>query len=435
MRTVLWGILRYTHVMSQSVTFIHSADLHLGAPFKGLRALSPVWADRLVKAIPDAFRAVIDTARTENVDFVIFAGDVFDNATPSYADYSLFIRGLSALNEANIPVYLCTGNHDPFTSWHHGFGALPENVHVFGTDEPTFFVYRKHGEPLVLLGGRGFYNQAWPVGEDISEGIDRAHAQAATHTNAPFAVGVIHTGLDIDPTRAPTNPHDLLRRDIDYWACGHIHQPMLIPQDHPRMAFSGCPQGRDIKETGDHGVLKITLETGRPNRVTFMPTARVVWQKFEVDVADCRTISEIQERIISQEFVLNAQTHCQNMVSRVTLAGKTTLHTELTSHVLSDLRDALNSKYPFFFVDSIVNKTTLPLSKKTLKDEGLFPAVYLSTARAHRDDKNETLTYLEKNFYAQDLSLPNDISHHFDELCDDAETIVLDLLSEGGAHG
>ena len=103
--------------------------------------------------------------------------------------------------------------------------------------------------------------------------------------------------------------------------------------------------------------------------------------------------------------------------------------------MLSDLRDALNSKYPFFFVDSIVNKTTMPLSKKTLKDEGLFPAVYLSTARAHRDAKDDTLAYLEKHFYAQDLSLPHDIANHFDELCDDAETIVLDLLSEGGAHG
>ena len=65
--------------MSQSVTFLHSADLHLGAAFKGLRALSPVWADRLTKAIPDAFRSVIDTACDEQVDFVIFAGDVFDN--------------------------------------------------------------------------------------------------------------------------------------------------------------------------------------------------------------------------------------------------------------------------------------------------------------------------------------------------------------------
>lgn len=421
--------------MSESVTFLHSADLHLGAPFKGLRALSPAWADRLVKAIPDAFRAVIDTACNEQVDFVIFAGDVFDNAQPSYADYSLFIRGLTKLRDENIPVYLCTGNHDPYTSWHHGFGALPENVHVFGTDEPTFFVYRKQDEPLVLLGGRGFYNQAWPLGEDISEGISREHARQATHCDAPFAVGVIHTGLNIDPTRAPTDPRELQKRDIDYWACGHIHQPMLIPEESPRVAFSGCPQGRDIKETGDHGVLKITLEMGKPNKARFIPTARVVWQKIEVDITECRTISDIQEQITNHEFVLNAQTHCQNMVSRVTLVGKTMLHYELTPQMLNDLRDVLNSGYPFFFVDAIVNRTSAPIDKKALKEEGLFPAVFLATNKQQRDEKAQTLAYLEKQFYAHDVSLPHDIANHFDELSKEAETLVLDLLSKGGSHG
>ena len=40
----------------------YAADLHLGAPFKGLRASSPLWADVLLKAIPDAYRRIVDTA-------------------------------------------------------------------------------------------------------------------------------------------------------------------------------------------------------------------------------------------------------------------------------------------------------------------------------------------------------------------------------------
>ena len=64
--------------MARSVTFIHAADLHLGAPFRGLRAVSPVWADRLVKSIPDAYRKFIDETIREQVDFLIIAGDAFD---------------------------------------------------------------------------------------------------------------------------------------------------------------------------------------------------------------------------------------------------------------------------------------------------------------------------------------------------------------------
>lgn len=72
--------------MARSVTFIHAADLHLGAPFRGLRAVSPVWADRLVKSIPDAYRKLIDETIREQVDFLIIAGDAFDASHPSYAD-------------------------------------------------------------------------------------------------------------------------------------------------------------------------------------------------------------------------------------------------------------------------------------------------------------------------------------------------------------
>ena len=60
--------------MARSVTFIHAADLHLGAPFHGLRSISPIWADRLAKAIPDAYRQLVETAISHQVDFVVLAG-------------------------------------------------------------------------------------------------------------------------------------------------------------------------------------------------------------------------------------------------------------------------------------------------------------------------------------------------------------------------
>lgn len=88
--------------MARSVTFIHAADLHLGAPFRGLRAVSPVWADRLVKSIPDAYRKLIDETIREQVDFLIIAGDAFDASHPSYADFCLFRDGLERLHDANI---------------------------------------------------------------------------------------------------------------------------------------------------------------------------------------------------------------------------------------------------------------------------------------------------------------------------------------------
>lgn len=155
--------------MARSVTFIHAADLHLGAPFRGLRAVSPVWADRLVKSIPDAYRKLIDETIREQVDFLIIAGDAFDASHPSYADFCLFRDGLERLHDANIPVYFCTGNHDPYARWAGEYGDLPENVHLFDPHEANYFIYEKEGESLAVLGGRSYYTQAWPQDENNND--------------------------------------------------------------------------------------------------------------------------------------------------------------------------------------------------------------------------------------------------------------------------
>ena len=238
-----------------TVTFIHAADLHLGAPFKGLRTIAPAWADILLEAIPEAFRKIIDTALDQQVDFVVFAGDIFDNSHPSYADFSLFVSGLRQLNQAGIPVYFVTGNHDPYISWDNSFAALPENAHLLGATKPEFACFERDGKPLALIGGRGYYTQSWPSEENISEGISRETAMADLGVFAPFMIGILHTGLDIDVTRSPVNPKHLLKKDVDYWACGHVHQPRILPsKEDPRIVYSGCPQGRDMKEEGEHGV-------------------------------------------------------------------------------------------------------------------------------------------------------------------------------------
>ena len=76
--------------MTESLTFLHTADLHLGAPFRGLAKVSPAWAARLVQAIAEAFDRVIDTAVSRKVDFVVISGDVFDASRASYGDYLRF---------------------------------------------------------------------------------------------------------------------------------------------------------------------------------------------------------------------------------------------------------------------------------------------------------------------------------------------------------
>ena len=215
--------------MSKRVTFIHASDLHLGAPFRGLRALSSKWANRLLSAIPESYDRMVDAAIARDVDFVVVSGDIFDSARPSYGDYLHFFEGLERLGEAGIPVYLITGNHDPYTSWQHDFFSLPPNATMLPGDRPGFALVERDGQPLCLIGGRGYYNQTWPMDECIAEGVTREAAEqalAVQHPHAaeaPFAVGLLHTGLNLDPVKAPVDPAVLMHAGMDYWALGHIH--------------------------------------------------------------------------------------------------------------------------------------------------------------------------------------------------------------------
>lgn len=137
----------------------------ISEPPSAVFGLSPsVGRARLVEAIPEAYERVVSAAIDNRVDFVVIAGDIFDTARPSYADYLTFFDGLSRLDAEGIPVYMCTGNHDPYTTWQRDLFNLPGNVTMFSADKPSFAFYRRDGKPVCVLGGRGYYNQTWPWG-------------------------------------------------------------------------------------------------------------------------------------------------------------------------------------------------------------------------------------------------------------------------------
>lgn len=424
--------------MRQQLRFLHVADLHLGAPFRGLRALSEEWAERLTRAIPEAFDRAIDAALRENVDFVVIAGDVFDTNKPSYAHFTQFFQGLERLSAAGIPVYLCTGNHDPYVSWKSSFFALPENVTMFAADAPSFALYERGGQPLCVLGGRGYPFKVWSADDDISAGLTRAAAEEVLGpraSEAPFGVGVLHTGLHLDTAKAPTDPTALRRAGFDYWALGHIHKHWADDAQNPRLVFSGCIQGRDIRETKRRGVTLVTLTEGMPNRIEFIPTASVVWQQLEVDVSSCAGLPDAISLILRELFRVNGAALCEEMISRVTLVGATELHEDLARPgVLEDMRQILNGQCEFFFCDAILDCTTMPLDRDVLLREGMFPAAFLRSSERLRADRAAINRLLQDELFRRDVDPMSIPTRKLDDLAQEAESLVLDLLLRGDAR-
>jgi DNA repair protein SbcD/Mre11 len=125
-------------------------------------------------------------------------------------------------------------------------------VNVFPSDEATTIALDAY---RVALHGRSFASRI------TGEFVETYPARRDGWLN----IGVLHTSLD--GTRghdgyAPCTVHDLTRFGYDYWALGHVHAAEIVSRD-PWIVYPGNLQGRNVRETGAKGAMRVTVEDGR----------------------------------------------------------------------------------------------------------------------------------------------------------------------------
>lgn len=355
--------------MSNGVKFIHTADLHLGRPFRGLS--SSGLSRELLVALDESFKRVIDLALEHQVDFVVIAGDVFDSGDVSYGVQRAFVDEMLRLQAAEIRVYLLTGNHDPLGSWGRRLSLLPDNVVVFPSDEVSRVTHIRDGVEIASLYGRGFelsYESA-----NIALGYRRDPSDK-------LAIGLLHTDVWGADGYAPSSVSDLASAGMDYWALGHIHKTQVVAAD-PAVVYAGSPQGLNINESSDHGCYLVELEPGTPARYTFLKTARVAWESIEIDAGAHDSVDSLHDEILTlaRQWMLD---HGTPVCARVTLIGRSALHAELAAEgVIDELLDAVNGKHTtagsWIRIDSILNKTSPLVDEQVLHGAGTFASVML----------------------------------------------------------
>ncbi len=84
------------------VKFAHIADVHLGG-----------WRQPEMQALNlKAFQQAIDRCISEKVDFIIFAGDLFDTAIPSIDTLKEAMSEFRRIHDSGIKCYIVSGSHD-----------------------------------------------------------------------------------------------------------------------------------------------------------------------------------------------------------------------------------------------------------------------------------------------------------------------------------
>jgi len=352
--------------VARAFTFIHAADLHLDAPFAGVDATDPRVSEALVRSTYDAFERIVSLAEERRVDFVLVAGDAFNSRNKSARAQLRFRAGCDRLDAAGIPIHLVQGNHDPADGYSANL-QMPQNVHYFRTDavERVEVSDPVTGEPLCAIYGRGYATAATKT--NLVRSVERDAADAT-------AIGVVHAnvgGQEGYEPYAPCTLDDLRAANMDYWALGHIHKPLLL-QESPPIRYPGSPQGLNPKEDGPHGCWIVQMEMGAVIAQEFVETSVVRWAGARLDISHASDLDAVSGALREACRGFRDDAHGRPVIARIDLIGRTPAHGELSrgaalADLVAELRDEQMAETPWVWMDRVRDLTRAVLDIEFLR--------------------------------------------------------------------
>jgi exonuclease SbcD len=306
-----------------SFRFLHCADLHIDSPLRGLEADPDAPVSCIRSATRDAFTALVNYAVTQEIDFVLAAGDLYDGDWQDWRTGQFLVREVGRLSRGGIPFIAISGNHD----------ARSVITRQLRLSEPAYQMQASKAETWslpdldVAIHGQSFATPA--VLEDLTKNYPPPRPGS-------FNIGLLHTNVNGQlghENYAPSNLIDLRNHGYAYWALGHVHSRAILSDD-PWIVYPGNLQGRHVRETGARGAMLITVRDGRVSESpAFLPFDTVRWDQVRVDltgVADEDAALALVRRTLTE--ALNAADG-RLLAARIVLTGATAAYATLARDI------------------------------------------------------------------------------------------------------
>jgi DNA repair exonuclease SbcCD nuclease subunit len=412
------------------VKFIHCADVHLDTPLQGLAHYPGARANEIRNATRRAFEKVIDAALSEQIDFMIIAGDLYDVGLKSFESALFFNKQMSRLKDAGIDVYLIYGNHDAASKLIKQLRP-PANVQVFRVNEPQTF---RNDELRMAIHGQSF---ATP---EIVEDLAANYPPPVPHF---FNIGVLHTnlsGISDHANYAPCSLQTLRNKGYQYWALGHVHNRQVICRD-PYIVYPGNIQGRHGKEQGEKGCELVTVSDAGAISIETVSTSVVRWTEVQLDASDCQTSDEVYDKLRSLLTSIVSQKDERVTALRLKIVGRTDAHAAMSrdpEQVRAESISAANECGSGLLWIERVQVATLPRlnQEALLKRDDPIGEVLRVIAAVRKDPTElpawEAIAELQRKLPKEDLGLAEPLAIDAVTLrtsLDEAEALLLARLS------
>ena len=258
--------------------FLHTADWQVGMRATQLGEKG----ERVRHARLESARRVIEEARREKVDFVVVAGDTFEN---NGVDRLKVREVAKILGGAGCPVYLIPGNHDAsdagFRLGRRGLGRIP-----------------KPACPQKAGAGRSSRRESFTRAR-CSPAIPRKTPPPGSTPIRARSPSVLLMAAWKTPgtSRSCRSPGTRLRlRGLDYLALGHFHSKTLYADDDGafRMAYSGTHEATGFTEHASGNVLIVEIPNrGAAPQIQTVRTGSLEWLSYRRKIEQPGEIGEL----------------------------------------------------------------------------------------------------------------------------------------------
>ena len=287
--------------MNEGASILAIGDVHLGTACSGVPGGISSWGVDLGELTPAAaLRLSVDFAIEQQLDAVLFAGDVVESTNARIEAMLPLEESVQRLLDAGIEVIAVAGNHD--------VEALPRLASLID------------GFTLLGAGGRWEARMIWkdrsPVAQVVGWSFGERHVRESPvaellrqplQTPSPPVprIGLLHADLDASGGHyAPVRQAELDDTGYDAWLLGHIHKPSLerlSPSTGTRPSgYLGSLVGLDPSESGPHGPWLLTVFNDGGMDLKQIPLAPLRWEHVAVSVEGLEHVEDVHDRLLSE---------------------------------------------------------------------------------------------------------------------------------------
>ncbi len=285
--------------------YAHLADLHLGA-----------WREEKMRALSTkAFLQAIDECILQQVDFILFAGDLFNTSLPAVDTLKIVTKKIKDLKDHNIPLYVIAGSHDFSPSGKTMIGVLENaglltNVCKGDINQETKELHLKFTtDPKTQVKITGILGRKGQLDQTYYENLHRPSLE-----NEPgYKIFMFHTSItEMLPKSLAiidSAPLSFLPKKFNYYAGGHIHHPTKIEQpNYPCVTYPGAlfPNNfQELEQYGKGGYYLITNETveWKPLEVIKHASLKINCDNKTPDIITYETLQHFENQDLTNTIV------------------------------------------------------------------------------------------------------------------------------------